>query len=338
MNRLLAELTTRTLGLADHPSNMTAIDDLSTVGDEDSSMAHRSVEERIAYLNCKLEAEQAFFREQIAEWKSSAAQLEHENRTLKDLLAQQDKEEVVLLREQITDGSSSQEYTAEERNAFLKGTLEAQKAFCREQIAELKSTAAKSEATHVKAELAKQAAVNKAILQTAITNERTIDVPMLRTGPIVWKSSASSISTGRDPRMIDVLDFPGLQEGISTWKIKILRDDGVRLGVVSSLEKKYEVPLGESEKSWSYGGLGDACHNNCRVGGWHVGFTTGSIVTLSLDLTGRGALSVSVDEKPLILVFDGMKKGNEQFIPAVFLYNKSSCIEFRELHQFNPTY
>jgi hypothetical protein len=244
---------------------------------------------------------------------------------------------------------SSQEYTAEERIAFLKGTLEAQQAFFREQIAELKSTAAKLEeenltftvkmeqvAAHVKEEFAKQAGVNKVILETAITDERAIDVPVLRSGPIVWTSSASSISTGRDPRMIDVLDFPGAgaQVGISTWKIKILGNDGVRLGVVSSLEKKYEVPLGESDKSWSYANTGYTCHNNCRVGGWHVGFTTGSIVTLSLDLMGRGTLSLSVDDKPLIRVFDGMKKGNEQFIPAAFLHKQSS-IEFLGF-QFNP--
>jgi hypothetical protein len=36
---------------------------------------------------------------------------------------------------------------------------------------------------------------------------------------------------------------------------------------------------------------------------------------------------VSVDEKPLIRVFDDMKKGNEQFIPAAFLYNYAK-IEF----------
>jgi SPRY domain len=145
----------------------------------------------------------------------------------------------------------------------------------------------------------------------------------------IWKSSASSISTVRyrDRMMIDVLDFPGVQRGTYTWKIKILREDGTRLGVVSSLERNYKKSLGTTGTSWGYGGRGDAFHKGRRVGGWHVGFTTGSIVTLFLDLTGRGTLSVSVDEKPLILVFDDMKKGNKQFMPAAFLYNDAR-IEF----------
>jgi hypothetical protein len=64
------------------------------------------VEKRVGYLHGKLDAQQAFFREQIDEWKSNTAQsqLEHENRTWKaqlELLVQQDKEKVAALHEQV---------------------------------------------------------------------------------------------------------------------------------------------------------------------------------------------------------------------------------------------
>lgn len=69
------------------------------------------------------------------------------------------------------------------------------------------------------------------------------------------------------------------------------------------------------------------------VGGWHVGFDTGSIVTLSLDSTkseeGEGAtMSVSVDDKAMIPVFDRMGiTGHDKFYPAAYLFEGSS-IEF----------
>jgi chromosome segregation ATPase len=83
---------------------MTAIDDLSTVGDEYSSKAYSSisVEERIGYLHGKLDARQTFFREQMAEWKSRVDQLEHENRTWKATV-QQNQEQVAALHEQVTE-------------------------------------------------------------------------------------------------------------------------------------------------------------------------------------------------------------------------------------------
>jgi hypothetical protein len=87
------------LRLADHhiSTMIVATNDLSTV----ASTAHSSVEERIAYLNGKMDAEQQI----RAEWKSNVEQLEHENQTLKaklSMLVQQDKEEVALLPEHIT--------------------------------------------------------------------------------------------------------------------------------------------------------------------------------------------------------------------------------------------
>jgi hypothetical protein len=81
-----------------------------------------------------------------------------------------------------------------------------------------------------------------------------------KTAPVyVWKSSASSISTGNtvSNRMMHVLDFPGVQVGTYTWKIKILHKFGVRLGVVvSSLELNYAKNLGTTEASGGYGGYG----------------------------------------------------------------------------------
>jgi hypothetical protein len=87
--------------------------------------------------------------------------------------------------------------------------------------------------------------------------------------------------------------------------------------------------LGGTSESWGYGDRGDAFHNGRRVGGWHIGFIAGSVVTFRLDLTGKGTMSVAVDDKPMIHVYDNMKKvGSVQhFIPAVDLYSGSS-IEF----------
>jgi hypothetical protein len=135
--------------------------------------------------------------------------------------------------------------------------------------------------------------------------------------------------------MIDVLDFPGFHVGTHTWKIKILLKFGVRLGVVSSLKLNYEKNLGTTEESWGYGGYGDAYHNGRRVGGWHVGFSTGSIVTFRLDLTGKGTMRVAVDDEPMVLVYDNMKKGVsfERFIPVVYLFDASSIqiLGFQEI-------
>jgi hypothetical protein len=49
-----------------------------------------------------------------------------------------------------------------------------------------------------------------------------------------------------------------------------------------------------------------------------------------LDLTGTGTMSVAVDDKPMIQVYDNMKKNKgsrQHFIPAVYLFDASS-IEF----------
>jgi hypothetical protein len=417
------------LRLADHhiSTMIVATNDLSIV----APTAHSSVEERIAYSNGKMDAEQQI----LAEWKSNVEQLEHENQTLKaklSMLVQQDKEEVTLLPEHITALKAEVAKLVED---IL--TLKASKPKSavqptepdemihrvasndREELTSATKPQSKSSTGGPPTKILSKTAPVSLILErmfgglvssvermlgglvssvakleqenltlkdaVAQSPRVWLGVVMMvfaifgymmwpsgchgygvlpKTAP-VWKSSASTISTGRDrDRMIDVLDFPGVQKGIYTWKIKILREDGGRLGVVSAVEHIYERNLGHhgafwgyggrgdafhngfrvggwhvgfttrSERnlghngaSWGYGGHGDAFHNDRRVGGWHVGFTTGSIVTFSLDLTGRGTLSVSVDEKPMIRVFDDMKKGNEQFIPAAFLYNDAR-IEF----------
>jgi SPRY domain len=125
--------------------------------------------------------------------------------------------------------------------------------------------------------------------------------------------------------MIDVLDFPGVRRGTTcTWKIKILRaGEGLRLGVVTLASHYLKMNLGESSYSWGYGGGGDAWHNCNRVGGWHVGFGTGSIVTLRLE---GDTMSVTVDGKPMVQVFQGMRTFGS-FVPAVFLFN-DCIIEF----------
>jgi hypothetical protein len=54
-----------------------------------------------------------------------------------------------------------------------------------------------------------------------------------------------------------------------------------------------------------------------------------------MGLVEGGALAVSVDEKPLLHVFNGMKTGHEKFIPAVYLYNTASIefLGFQEVHK-----
>jgi hypothetical protein len=110
-----------------------------------------------------------------------------------------------------------------------------------------------------------QAGLDKAHFEKLVRKE-TIEFP--KATHCIWKSSANSVSTGRGKdSMIDVLNISGFHRGVIEWKIKVFSDNGVRLGVVSSLEQTYGKPLGESAASWSYGRMGDALNNNSRVGG-----------------------------------------------------------------------
>jgi hypothetical protein len=366
-----------------HPHNpriiMTATDDISTIGGEDSISQAGTVEVRMAFLQGQLAALRDF-REQI----TKLAESEQGNLLLKaklELLVQQDKEEIALLREQIDalqvdvamlekdiltlkaskmeqqvarrheDPKSAMQPTEPDERFLASGEVtSATKPQSKSSTGGSPPTILPKSAPTLKETVAQSPRVwlNGVMMFFAIFGY----IYMLwlpKNAPVYgwkssessisrWKSSESSISRGRvGHRMIDVLDFPGLQGGTYTWKIKILREAGVRLGVVSSLERNhmYEKNLGTTGVSWGYGGYGDAWNNDRQVGGWHVGFSTGSIVTFRLDLTGKGRMRVAVDDEPMVLVYDNMKTEGrfEYFIPAVYLFDASSIqiLGFQEI-------
>jgi hypothetical protein len=307
----------------------------------------------------------ALFREQIDESKSSEARLEHEILALKtaiDQMAQEKVELSALLGEQIAESKSS-EARSKHEILTLKTTMEQMMvqekedlvARFHDQITDLKANVlAKLEeenlsfkAVNVEQQVARHdnnpqteslshyvASIEQRKLVLAATNLQSESSPggspttmLPKTAPVyVWQSSASSISTGRSgDYMIDVLDFPGVPPGTTcTWNIKILRGgDGLRLGVVTSALHNLKLNLGESSYSWGYGRRGDVWHKCRRIDRkQRDGFGTGSIVTFRLE--GEN-ISVSVDGKPMVQVFQGMGPG--YFVPAVFLFNACS-IEF----------
>jgi SPRY domain len=305
----------------------------------------------------------ALFREQIAESKSSEVRLEHEIPVLKSEMERlvQEKEELAALFHEQSAASKSSEARLEHEILALKTAMEQlvqEKdklvAFFHEQFSELKANVAKLEednlpltASKVEQQVPRHdnnpqteslssfiASIHRAKLASSSAKLHSESSPggspttmLPKTAPVyVWKSSATSIATGRtSDHMIDVLNFPGVPPGTTcTWNIKILRaGEGLRLGVVTATSHSLlKMNLGESSYSWGYGGGGDAWYERCRVGGWHVGFGTGSVVTFRLE---GGSMSVSVDGKPMVQVFQGMRPGC--FVPAVFLFNGCS-VEF----------
>jgi hypothetical protein len=326
------------------------IDDLSITSGF-SKQEESNVKDCIAFLYGKLEAQQAFFREQITELKSSLAKVEEENHHLKVKLDQVEHESNVKVeklereKDELEEESRSNKVEIEtikcgklvkleEENHHLKIKLD--------QV-EHENNVKVEKVEREKDELEKQARSNMVLIDTIkreklalegnfLTLKKAIELPHVSQS--IWKSSSNSVSSAHNERMIDVINTSGFQTGIIQWKIKILTADGMRLGIVSSLEETYEKNLGDTPASWGYGGHGDAWHKNRRVGGWYIRFGAGSIVTFHLDLTEGGTLSVSVDEKPKVNVFDGMKAKHSKFIPAAYLYNKSRVefLGFQEIH------
>jgi hypothetical protein len=268
--------------------------------------------------------------EQCAESQSSEARSEHEIlislKTAMEQMVQEKVELVVaaLLHEQITELQANVTKLVEENVSLQANKMEQQHAaLWQDKNPQMASPPTKQQEQEVPyfdvQELGKLvAACNKRQNKSSPSGLPTPMLPNI--APVfVWKSSGRSIATGRttsDP-MVDVLAFPGFQrDTYCTWSIKILRaGEGLRLGVVTApsynhLQRKNR---GEATHSWGYGGGGDA---------WPSG--TGSIVTLRL--VGE-TMSVSIDGKPMELVFDYIGRGSNKLFPAAFLLNGSS-IEF----------
>lgn len=154
-----------------------------------------------------------------------------------------------------------------------------------------------------------------------------------------WKderSSVFSIGEGDDSYHSRRLDCPIMTIGsIYQWTIHIRnigRGVSVGVGVASSAHQlDLDASLGIQKGGWEYDSDGYVWHSYVKQGGELSKFNTGDTVTLTLDLSGRGTLSASIEGKTESFVVvddiidDGMDVGmdvsnGDGFYPAVSGY------------------
>jgi hypothetical protein len=152
----------------------------------------------------------------------------------------------------------------------------------------------------------------------------------------VWRSSGESVlfSNSASPA-VEFLSCPVLRSGIHKWSIKVEKKgfkNGTWIGVASTEHKiNCNQWLGCQDGGWVYSDDGDKAHYAYLIGdrssGSHAKFKEGSIVTLTLDLTGPGILNASVNGSPPAELFNDMLSkfddgGAVGFLPAVSLCQK----------------
>lgn len=166
----------------------------------------------------------------------------------------------------------------------------------------------------------------------------------------MWKSTKDKVSSGKvdldlligcpvlkPPRRLSL--GGGIGGGKHKWTVRILDaggEGGVRLGVAShshdlAFTRAYgDNRVGEQRYTWGCTSAGRAiarCHEGLNFSGIAASpsFKTGSTVKLTLDLSGTGTLSISVDGAPAAQVFENMKapfedpKKDVAFVPAASL-------------------
>jgi hypothetical protein len=159
--------------------------------------------------------------------------------------------------------------------------------------------------------------------------------------PAVWRKSNDSVlrvgATEYADCKNELLECQALSSGVYKWSILVeeFTTDccDLSLGVASTAYETNEeddrinelgYPLGWLEGGWAYGSKGSAYHNCTRLlpASADRMFQGGSKVTFTLDLTGEGTLSASVDGRPAFRLFDNMLSAFSDrecagFVPAV---------------------
>jgi hypothetical protein len=130
------------------------------------------------------------------------------------------------------------------------------------------------------------------------------------------------------PVSTDVLQC-SLTSGVYKWSILVEEMTGsVSLGVASTAhELSYNDFLGHQAGGWAYRDDGSAVHDWSATTAGHPKFKTGSKVTLILDLTGEGTLSVSVDGKPAAQLHSNLLSKPTGFVPAVSI-DRTGAVRF----------
>jgi hypothetical protein len=100
----------------------------------------------------------------------------------------------------------------------------------------------------------------------------------------------------------DFLSGPSLSSGIHKWTILVVEEGPhIQMGVASY--RKYRQ---QEAGGWSYGNDGTAGYKGSTITKEHPTFQKGSKVTFTLDLTGDGTLSATVDDGPTVTIFSNM--------------------------------
>jgi hypothetical protein len=132
---------------------------------------------------------------------------------------------------------------------------------------------------------------------------------------------------------------------IYKWNMRIKRRNGSpRMGVVSSACSQLDSGkwLGESGIGWGYSDWGQTWYDGRHIKTDLPRFDEGDKVTFTLDLTGSGTLSASVNDDTVhLLFFDMLTKlnnasshgsSNVGFLPAATLLN--SLVEFTDYESY----
>jgi hypothetical protein len=126
-----------------------------------------------------------------------------------------------------------------------------------------------------------------------------------------------------------------MRSGIHTWSIEIVKECELTcVGVASTGPSENECQikrdswLGEAENGWAYASIGAACHAygaNKKAPVTLPPLKTGTVITLTLDLTKRGCLSVSLAKHEETfqlfenMLWNGEERVDRSFAPAASL-------------------
>jgi hypothetical protein len=158
--------------------------------------------------------------------------------------------------------------------------------------------------------------------------------------PALWKSSNDVTFIGGQSERYsnDVLHCPALTCGIHKWSILVEEmTSQVFLGVASTVSDLDQGKfLGQQAGGWVYGGAlsGNTYHKSMSASSdGHPKFRKGSKLTFILDLTGKGALSASVDGKTAVQLFSNMHSAFEDmdtkgFVPAASIWRDNGRVRF----------
>jgi hypothetical protein len=135
-----------------------------------------------------------------------------------------------------------------------------------------------------------------------------------------WKNSTSSSYTNKnhDAGVTVQLNCEPMTSGIHRWRIKItMLPEGFEVGVgVCAVTIQSS---GVTQDHWYYLNDGRAYVSKKHTPVRFPPYDAGSVITFTLDLTGNGSLTASVDGNDPFQLFDGMLESVDGFVPSVGL-------------------